>query len=50
MDLAGKALIQQAVNGQSFIHISLKDLNTGIYFVVLHKNSGEKIMRKIIKQ
>jgi mannobiose 2-epimerase len=50
MDLAGKVLIQQTINGQSFIHISLKDLNAGIYFVVLHKNSGEKIMRKIIKQ
>jgi len=50
MDLAGKVLIQQTINGQSFIHINLKNLNAGIYFVVLHKNSGEKIMRKIIKQ
>lgn len=50
IDLAGNVLVQQAVNGQSFIHLNLKDLNSGIYFVVLHKNSGEKIFKKIIKQ
>lgn len=50
VDLTGKSLIQLPVNGQASMRVNLENLNTGIYFVVLHKNSGVKVMKKIVKQ
>ncbi len=50
VDLTGKSLIHLPVNDQASMRVNLENLNTGIYFVVLHKNSGIKVMKKIIKQ
>lgn len=50
IDLTGKILIQLPVNDQSSMRVDLQNLKSGIYFVVLHKNSSVKVMKKIIKQ
>jgi len=50
VDLAGKMLLQRSVNGQSAMRVDVQSLKSGVYFVVLHKNSGVKVMKKIIKQ
>jgi len=50
VDLTGKVLTESKVQGQSSINLNIQQLNSGVYFVIMHKKSGENIMKKIIKQ
>lgn len=50
IDLTGKVLLEEQVWANSSHTIDLSHLNSGIYFVVLHQNSGIKIIKKVFKQ
>lgn len=50
VDLTGNVLFETNVQGQSTANLSMRQLNSGVYFVILHKNTGEQLTKKIIKQ
>lgn len=50
IDLAGKLALKESVNNQSTTQVDVRNLKSGVYFLVLHTNSKLKLMRKFIKQ
>jgi len=50
IDLTGKVLLEEQVQGNSSHNVDMSHLNTGIYFVVLQQNSGIRLIKKVIKQ
>jgi hypothetical protein len=50
LDLTGKVLLKEQIMNKTTTNIDIQELNQGIYFVVIHKKSGIKVIRKIIKQ
>lgn len=49
-DVAGKMLLSNTINGEAIFQINLQQLKSGIYFVHIDMKSGEKMIRKIVKQ
>jgi len=50
VDLAGKVLLEEQVDGNPSHDIDISHLGSGIYFIVLQQDSGLKITKKVIKQ
>ena len=48
-DLTGKVILTEMGHAQNVQIINVESLNPGVYFVMLQKTSGAKVMRKIIK-
>jgi len=49
VDLTGKVLLEEKTQRNANHSIDLSNLSPGIYFFVLQKNSGLKIIKKVIK-
>jgi hypothetical protein len=50
VDLSGKVILEKQVPGNDMPSVDLTTLNPGIYFVVLHQNTGIKTIKKVVKQ
>jgi mannose/cellobiose epimerase-like protein (N-acyl-D-glucosamine 2-epimerase family) len=50
VDFTGKILLERKIQNQSSLNLNIDQFNSGVYFVILHQNSGEMILKKIIKQ
>ena len=50
VDLTGKTLYEEQINGRTSLNIDIQQLNQGIYFVVINQNSGIRVIKKIVKQ
>ncbi len=49
VDLTGKVLLEEKIQRNANHSFDLSNLSPGIYFFVLQKNSGLKIIKKVIK-
>jgi len=49
VDVSGKILLERNIQGLTTLNLNIQEFKTGIYFVVLKQNTGQKLLKKIIK-